>query len=115
MDCIFCRIAAGEIPARIVYQDDQVIAFADIHPVAPVHVLIIPRVHITDVLQLSADPDGSGVMTALLQAASAVAEITGVAGTGFRLISNCGPDGGQTVPHVHVHLIGGRSLGAGLV
>jgi histidine triad (HIT) family protein len=113
--CIFCQIATGEIPARFVYQDDQVIAFWDLHPVAPVHVLVVPRHHADDLLALSGDPAGPDVMAALLRAIPLIARQLGVAQTGFRLINNCGPDAGQTISHVHFHLIGGRRLGAKII
>ncbi len=114
-DCIFCRIADGSIPSAIVYQDDDVVAFRDIHPVAPVHVLIVPRKHVANLLDLAADPDGSRVAEAVLRAVPRVAAAAGVDRTGFRLINNCGEDGGQTIGHVHFHLIGGRSLGEKLL
>ncbi len=114
-DCIFCRIADGSIPSAIVYQDDDVVAFRDIHPVAPVHLLIVPRKHVANLLALAADPAGSRVAEAVLRAVPRVAAAAGVDRTGFRLINNCGEDGGQTIGHVHFHLIGGRSLGEKLL
>jgi histidine triad (HIT) family protein len=114
-DCIFCKIIAGQIPAKVVYEDDAVIAFKDLHPVAPVHVLIVPRHHAGDILELAASKDGAAVMAAVLRAVPRVAASTGVADGGFRLINNCGPDGGQTISHVHFHLIGGRSFGEKLL
>lgn len=113
--CIFCKIITGDIPARIVYQDDAVIAFHDLHPVAPVHVLIVPRHHIDDILSLSEDPEGPAIMAGILQAVPKIAAIMGIADTGFRLINNCGTDGGQTIRHVHFHLIGGRAFGEKLL
>ncbi|NLO34740.1 MAG: HIT domain-containing protein [Clostridiaceae bacterium] len=114
-DCIFCRIAAGAIPADIVYQDDDVVAFRDIHPVAPVHLLIVPRKHVANLLELAGHPDGVSLAQAVLRAVPRVAAAAGVDQTGFRLINNCGEDGGQTISHVHFHLIGGRSLGEKLL
>ena len=114
-DCIFCRIADGSIPSEIVYQDDDVVAFRDIHPVAPVHLLIVPRKHVVNLLDLAADPDGSRVAEAVLRAVPRVAAAAGDARPGFRLINNCGEDGGQTIGHVHFPLIGGRSLGEKLL
>jgi histidine triad (HIT) family protein len=114
-DCIFCQIAEGKIPAAFVYQDDQVVAFKDLHPVAPVHILIMPRRHADDILELAGDPAGQQIMGAVLRAAAQVAEDFGVAETGFRLINNCGPDAGQTIRHVHFHLIGGRHLGVKII
>ena len=107
-DCIFCRIAAGEIPSKLVYQDDQVVAFPDIHPAAPVHVLVVPRKHVPSVAHLA---DGDQELSGrLLLAARTVAEQAGVAGSGYRVIINIGDEGGQTVPHLHLHVIGGRQL-----
>ncbi len=114
-DCIFCKIIAGEIPAKFVYQDDDVVAFHDLNPVAPVHVLIVPRHHSEDILDLAAHAKGRDVISAILKAVPAIASKTGVADGGFRLINNCGADGGQTIRHTHVHLIGGRAFGEKLL
>jgi len=114
-DCIFCKIIAGEIPSKMVYQDDDVVAFQDLHPVAPVHVLIVPRRHSGDILELAGSDAGQDDMVAVLKAAAQVAEISGVAAGGFRLINNCGQDGGQTIRHTHFHLIGGRPFGEKLL
>lgn len=115
IDCIFCKIASGEIPARMVYEDEAVIAFHDLHPAAPTHILIVPRYHAEDVLALAADPQGPAVLASVLKAVPKVAAIAGVDQTGFRLINNCGQDGGQTIRHVHFHLIGGRRFGEKLL
>ena len=110
-DCIFCRIAAHEIASKIVYEDDSVICFYDIHPAAPVHVLIVPKEHYTDILELNSDKETSArVMSAVMDAVSKVAELEGVDRDGFRLINNCGLYGGQTIPHLHFHLLGGVKL-----
>ncbi len=115
MDCIFCKIAAGEIPCSEVYQDDEIIAFRDLHPVAPTHVLLVPKRHYENILELNENPEEAAlVFAAINRAAAQVAESEGLT-KGFRLINNCGPDGGQTVMHLHVHLIGGRALGPGLI
>ncbi|HBP39170.1 MAG TPA: histidine triad nucleotide-binding protein [Clostridiales bacterium] len=114
-DCIFCKIASGQIPAKMVFEDESVVAFHDLHPAAPVHILIVPRHHAGDLLELAADPEGAAIMAAVLQAVPRVAEAAGVARSGFRLIVNCGEDGGQTIRHVHFHLIGGRTLGEKLL
>jgi len=114
-DCIFCQIAAGEIPARMIYQDESVVAFHDLHPAAPTHILIVPRHHAGDVLELAADPRGPEVMEAVLKAVPQVAAAAGVDRTGFRLINNCGEDGGQTIRHIHFHLIGGKRFGERLL
>lgn len=107
-DCIFCRIAAGEIPANIVYQDEDVLAFRDLNPQAPVHVLIIPRRHIATLNDVA--PEDVQLLGRLLLAAKMVAEQEGLAEAGYRTVVNCNADGGQTVFHVHVHLLGGRSM-----
>jgi histidine triad (HIT) family protein len=103
--CVFCRIAAGQIPARIDYQDDLVTAFRDIHPAAPVHILIIPNRHLDSLNDLSqADELLAG---RLLTVARQLAEREGIQQSGYRLIANTGPHGGQTVYHMHLHLLGG--------
>lgn len=106
MSCVFCSIAAGEIPATVVHETDRVVAFRDLRPVAPVHVLVIPRQHYRNVVELSAD---AAATSELLAAVSAVAAAEGVQ-EGFRLVFNTGPDAGQEVEHVHAHVIGGRRL-----
>jgi histidine triad (HIT) family protein len=107
-DCIFCKIASGEIPAGIVYEDDVVVAFRDVNPQAPGHWLVIPRRHIENVAAL--EPADGGLVAAVMLAAARVAREQGVEEGGYRLVLNVGPDGGQTVPHLHVHLLGGRQL-----
>jgi len=109
MDCIFCKIAAGEIPSRKVYGDDQVVAFHDIQPQAPVHLLVIPRKHIASLND--ATPEDTEVLGRLLLAARKVAEDAGIAGSGYRVINNCGKDAGQVVFHIHLHVLGGEDLG----
>jgi histidine triad (HIT) family protein len=112
-DCIFCKIINKEIPSTIVYEDETVMAFRDIKPVAPVHVLIVPKKHIPSVEAL--DRDNAGVLADIHLAAKKIAEKEGLSGKGFRLINNCGKDAGQTVFHLHYHLIGGRELGEKLI
>ena len=109
-DCLFCRIVAGEIPADIVRSDERTVAFRDINPQAPVHVLIVPRRHITNASTVTAD-DAEDV-TALLLAAQKVAATEGIAGEdrGYRLVFNVGPDALNSVPHLHLHLLGGRTF-----
>ena len=108
-DCIFCKIASGEIPAEKIYEDDTVIAFSDINPVAPVHVVIIPKRHFSTTLDMSEEaPELFGSM---MKASSAVARKKGIAESGFRLILNTNADGGQEVFHVHMHLMGGEPIG----
>ena len=107
-DCLFCRIADGGIPASVVYQDERVVAFQDIHPQAPLHILVIPRRHISTLNDLTAaDDDLTGE---LVRRAAAIAAERGYAESGYRLVFNCHGDGGQTVFHVHLHLMGGRQM-----
>ena len=108
MDCIFCKIASGSIPADVVFNDDDFVAFRDIHPMAPVHVVIIPKKHIASVNDLT-DADRA-LAGKLLLVARKVAEKEKIATSGYRLTINCGPDGTQVVPHIHLHLLGGRRL-----
>jgi histidine triad (HIT) family protein len=108
-DTIFMKIVRGEIPADIVYQDDHVTAFRDIQPQAPTHVLIVPNRPIPAVSDL--EPADEPTMGRLLMAAATIAKQEGIAESGYRLIVNCGDDGGQEVPHLHLHLLGGRPLG----
>ena len=107
-ECIFCMIVGGEIPAKIVYRDDDVVAFEDIKPVAPVHLLIIPTQHISSIRDL--DETNEKVLTTLVHTANRLAKERGIDQDGFRLNINAGPNGGQTVYHLHVHLIGGRFM-----
>jgi histidine triad (HIT) family protein len=107
-DCLFCRIVAGEIPSDKVYDDAQVYAFRDINPGAPTHVLIVPKRHMRDVTAPEA-ADGA-LLLALLRAANAIAQQEGVAESGYRLVWNVGPDAGQSVWHLHLHLLGGRPM-----
>jgi diadenosine tetraphosphate (Ap4A) HIT family hydrolase len=107
-DCPFCRIVAGEIPAVKVHEDELIVAIRDLHPVAPVHLLLLPRVHIESAVDLTeADAPIAG---RLLAVAAALARSEGIAHGGYRLVVNAGADGGQTVGHLHVHLLGGRAM-----
>lgn len=108
-DCLFCAIVAGEIPSAVVSDRENVFAFRDIAPAAPVHVLIVPKRHIADVRDLKAE-DG-GVLIEMFQAANEIAASEGIAEGGYRLLFNVGPDAGQTVFHLHMHLVGGKPLG----
>jgi len=108
MECIFCRIIAGEVPADIVYQDSELLAFRDIHPQAPTHILIMPKGHIASLTELTSKEQA--LMGRLILLAKELAEKEGVAAKGYRLSVSCGADGGQLVPHVHFHLLGGRKL-----
>ena len=107
-DCLFCKIARGAIPSKTVYQDDAVMAFEDINPVAPVHILIIPREHITSAADLNLEH--ADLMGRIFAAASRIAVEKGIAAQGFRIVTNSGAFGGQVVPHLHFHLLGGRQL-----
>ena len=108
MNCVFCKIAAGEIPGEILYQDEEVIAFRDIEPLAPVHLLIIPRRHIPSLTHLS-DTDAP-LIGHMVMIANQLARDEGIDGSGYRLVINCGEQGGQIVPHLHLHLLGGKKL-----
>ncbi len=108
-DCIFCRIIRGELSTEFVYQDDRVVAFRDIAPKAPVHILIVPRRHIPSLAHVTSDDEG--VLGHMMVVARQVAEQEGVLESGFRTIINTGPDGGQEIYHIHMHLLGGRPLG----
>ena len=107
-DCLFCKIVAGEIPSDRVYEDNDVIAFRDINPRAPTHVLVIPRRHIPDAHALT-DDDGP-ILASLFAAARRIADDAGLS-NGYRVVTNVGPEAGQTVFHLHFHLLGGRSMG----
>ncbi len=109
-DCLFCQVAAGRIPADIVYQDDETVAFRDINPQAPTHVLVIPRQHVPNATEAAAAAAASNVWEAVMGAAARVARQEGVHDRGYRLVVNCGPEAGQTVDHLHVHVLGGRPL-----
>ena len=108
-DCIFCKIAAGEIPATIVYQDDDVVAFDDLAPQMPVHTLIIPREHHDNI----GDNISDELMGKLFNTVKKVAEIKGIAGSGYRVIVNTGDDAQQSVHHIHVHVLGGAPMNSG--
>jgi len=110
--CIFCRIVAGEVPGDIVYQDEDFLAFRDISPQAPTHLLVIPKTHIISLAQLAEEQQELAGRLVII--AKKLAEKEGIAERGYRLVINCGPEGGQLVPHLHLHLIGGRRLGDGL-
>ena len=106
-DCLFCKIIAGEIPSTKVYEDELVLAFRDIAPQAPTHILVIPKVHIGSVAEVTAE--NSAVVAHIFEVIAKVAEAQGLA-DGYRVVSNCGPDAGQTVPHLHFHILGGKQL-----
>lgn len=110
-DCIFCKIAAGEIPATFIYEDDLVVAFDDVSPQAPVHTLVIPRQHFVNF----GDGLPGEVLSALFEAVPKVAQAKGISESGYRVIVNNGPDANQTVQHLHVHVMGGREMAHGMV
>lgn len=107
-NCIFCMIARGEIPSTKVYEDERTLAFRDINPMAPVHVVVIPKHHVSGLNEVESLTDEEQL--ALLRACRKVAELEGLSESGYRVVSNCGPDSGQTVPHLHLHVLGGRKL-----
>lgn len=107
MDCIFCKIANGEIPSEKVYEDERMLAFKDLDPQAPVHVLMIPKEHIVSADALCVE--NAGVVAHIFTKAKDVAASLGLT-NGYRIVNNCGEDGGQTVKHLHFHLLGGRSM-----
>ena len=106
-DCLFCAIAAGEIPSNKVYEDDLCYAFYDIAPQAPTHFLVIPKSHIGSVAEISGE--NSAVVAHIFEVIPQIAAAEGLTG-GYRVVSNCGPDAGQTVPHLHFHILGGKTL-----
>jgi len=108
MNCLFCKITAKEIPAKIVYEDETVLAFEDITPQAPVHILIIPKKHISTVLEIG--NDDHALIGYMFQVASRIAREKKVAERGFRLVMNCNHESGQTVFHIHLHLLAGRAM-----
>lgn len=109
MDCIFCKIAAGEIPAKKLYEDEQAVAFTDINPQAPVHILIIPKRHIASLAEVGATDSDKLLIGHLHAIANQLARQQNL-GAGYRITINTGPDGGQTVDHLHLHLLGGRQM-----
>ena len=108
MDCLFCKIAAGEIPSTKVYEDDFVFSFRDIEPQAPVHILIIPKAHITSVNDIN--DKNCGVVGHIFKVAAEIAKKEGIAEDGYRIVTNIGENAGQSVKHMHYHMLGGRSL-----
>jgi histidine triad (HIT) family protein len=112
-DCIFCKIIKGEIPSSKVYEDDYVLAFNDINPVAPVHILIIPKTHIVSANEIT--NENSEYIKKIYEAIPKIAKEAGVFEEGYRIVNNCGENGGQEVKHIHFHLIGGMKLGLKIV
>ncbi len=112
-DCLFCKIAAGEIPSDKVYEDEDVLAFRDIAPQAPVHVLVIPKKHVSGWYDAQGESDAA--LAKLMRAAAAVAKMENLVESGFRVVSNCGPDAQQSVLHLHLHVLGGRAMSGTMV
>jgi histidine triad (HIT) family protein len=108
-DCIFCKIVEKKIPSKVVYEDDLALAFEDVNPKAPVHTLVIPKKHIPTVLDLKEGVDDH-LISHLFTIANRIARDKGIADKGFRLVTNCNPDSGQTVYHIHLHVLGGRIM-----
>ncbi len=112
-DCIFCKIIKKEIPSTIIYEDDKVIAFNDVNPAAPIHILVVPKKHIETLLDVS-DQDNE-LISYVYQIINKIAKEKGFANNGFRVIVNCGKDSGQEVMHIHFHVLGGKKLGDKIV
>ena len=112
-ECIFCKIINGQVPSEKVYEEDEILAFKDIQPAAPIHVLIIPKKHIATLMDI--EEEDSSLMGKIIQTAKKIAKQLGIEEKGFRLIANCGPDSGQEVMHIHFHLLAGRTMGPKIV
>ncbi|MBR1803199.1 MAG: histidine triad nucleotide-binding protein [Clostridia bacterium] len=112
-DCIFCKIIQGKIPSEKVYEDNEVLAFKDIQPAAPIHILVIPKKHIENILEVS--PKDSDLIVKIFQTINKLAKDLGVEKDGFRIITNCGRDSGQEVMHLHFHLLAGKKMGPKIV
>ncbi|MGI6562909.1 MAG: histidine triad nucleotide-binding protein [Clostridia bacterium] len=113
VDCIFCKIVKGEIPSTKVYENDRVLAFKDIHPQAPVHIIVIPKEHIPDAEHINSE--NASILADIFLAIKEIAKLTGVNESGYRIINNCGKAAGQTVFHLHFHLLGGKSMSDSMV
>ena len=112
-NCLFCKIIKGEIPSAKVYEDEEILAFKDINPAAPIHILVIPKKHITSLAHL--EKEDEAIVGKIYGVINKIAEEQGVKETGYRVIVNCGKDGGQEVMHLHVHLLAGTQLGEKIV
>lgn len=113
VDCLFCKIIKGEIPSNKVYEDDEILAFKDINPAAPIHILVIPKKHITSLAHL--EKEDEAIVGRIYGVINKIAEEQGVKEKGYRVIVNCGKDGGQEVMHLHFHLLAGKQLGEKIV
>ena len=109
MDCIFCKIVNKEIPSKIIYEDEEIVAFNDIHPLTPIHILVIPKKHIESVLDIKQEDEK--LIGKIYTVINKIAKDSGVDEKGFRVVTNCGADGGQEVRHLHFHLLAGKKLG----
>lgn len=112
-DCIFCKIIKKEIPSEIVYEDEEIIAFKDINPAAPIHILVIPKKHISSIIDMKKEDEA--IIGRIYSVINKIAEDIGIKEKGFRVILNCGEDGGQEVKHIHFHLLAGKKLGQKIV
>ena len=112
-DCLFCKIIKGEVPSQKVYEDEEILAFKDIHPAAPIHILVIPKKHIDSLAQMQVEDEE--MIGKIYHVINQIAEEQGFKGNGYRVIVNCGKDGGQEVMHLHFHLLAGKSLGEKIV
>ncbi len=108
MSCIFCQIANKEIPTSFVYETENVVAFRDLNPQAPVHILVVPKIHIESINNINSE--NSSIVAEIFEAVNTIAELEGIKESGYRVISNCGDDGCQSVKHLHFHLVGGKKL-----
>ncbi len=108
-ECIFCAVAAGDVPSARVYEDDEVVAFRDVSPQAPTHILVVPRLHVGSLAELT--PEHDRLWARMLHVVQGLARTEGVQESGFRVVANTGGDGGQTVAHLHLHLLAGRAMG----
>ncbi len=108
MDCVFCKIVNKEIPAKVIYEDEQVMAFHDANPQAPIHLLIVPKKHVASIMEI--DEDNAAVLKQIAKVAQELARQNNIDKKGFRLVLNTGEEGGQTVNHLHFHLLGGRFM-----
>lgn len=112
-DCVFCKIIKGEIPSEKVYEDDEILAFKDINPAAPIHILVIPKKHISSIIDMKKEDEA--IIGRIYSVINKIAEDIGIKEKGFRVILNCGEDGGQEVKHIHFHLLAGKKLGQKIV
>lgn len=113
MDCLFCKIVNKEIPSKLVYEDEEIMAFHDIHPLAPIHILVIPKKHIASIVDL--EKEDEQLIGKIFTIINKIAKQLGIEQKGFRVVANCGEDGGQEIKHLHFHLLAGKKLGTKIV